>query len=260
MFTLRIVSIMLLFVMALPLTQADAAPPAAQKTSEEALQVLKEGNARFAAGKARIFHADQARRAETAGGQAPFATVLACSDSRVPVELLFNQGIGDLFIVRVAGNVADTDEIGSLEYGVGHLKTPLLVVLGHTRCGAVTAVAQGASLHGSIPPLVDNILPALKKAREEKPGAQGDALIAIAIRKNILQALQDIITRSDEVRGLLRRGTLKVIGALYDIETGSVLWLGEHPDQKRFLAGDGRAQAGGDHAVDSEMRAGRRHD
>src|SRR5262245_28073525 len=121
---------------------------------EAALKMLQEGNARFVAGKARHPHEDQGRRNETASGQHPFASILSCSDSRDPVEVTFDEGVGDLFVVRVAGNVADTDEIASLEYGAEHLGTQLIAVLGHTKCGAVTAVVNEDKLGGSLPQLV----------------------------------------------------------------------------------------------------------
>jgi carbonic anhydrase len=126
-------------------------------------------------------------------GQNPSVTILACSDSRLPVERIFDQGIGDLFVVRVAGNVADGDEIGSIEYGMGHLHTPLLVVLGHTKCGAVTAVASGAAVHGSIPGLVDNIIPAVDAARRKNPTLSGPDLIARAIEENVLISMRDVL-------------------------------------------------------------------
>lgn len=207
-------------------------------SADDVQKALTEGNARYAAAKLTYPHLTQARRTETAqGGQHPVATVLACSDSRVPVEFIFDQGIGDMFVVKVAGNVADTDEIGTIEYGVGHLKTPLLVVLGHTKCGAVTAVATGAEVHGSIPKLVDNIIPAVKKAKETFPDAKGDALINKSIEMNVWQAIEDAFKNSEEVRHLVKAGSLKVLGALYDIETGKVSWMGNHPKQSELLAG-----------------------
>lgn len=133
---------------------------------EEAMKKLADGNSRYAAGACLHSDINQARRTETAQkGQHPIATILSCSDSRVPPEYIFDQGIGDLFVIRVAGNVADTDEIGSAEYGVDHLGTPVLMVLGHSKCGAVTAVATGTEVHGSIPALVENIKPALLKQK-----------------------------------------------------------------------------------------------
>ncbi|MFN9972998.1 MAG: carbonic anhydrase, partial [Phycisphaerae bacterium] len=110
--------------------------------------------------------------------------MLGCADSRVPVERVFDQGIGDVFTVRVAGNVAKVDEIGSVEYAAGHMNVPLLVVLGHTKCGAVTAVVNNAKVGGSIPGLVSSIVPAVESARKLDPKATGEALIPLAIEAN----------------------------------------------------------------------------
>src|SRR5512143_4155712 len=112
-----------------------ASGPGAGVSPDAALAMLQDGNARFAAGKPQHPHQDKARRVQTATkGQTPFATILSCSDARAPVELLFDQGVGDLFVVRVAGNVAGVDEIASMEYAADHLHTPLLVILGHSKC------------------------------------------------------------------------------------------------------------------------------
>ncbi len=201
------------------------------------LDRLRQGNERYVAGQCQFPNADAARRADTGqNGQKPFATVLACADSRVPVENLLDQGIGDVFVIRVAGNVADTDEIGSIEYGVGHLHTPLLVVLGHTKCGAVTAVVENAQVHGHLPALIDNIIPAVTRTRRHDATLEGAALVSAAIRLNIWQSIQDILTRSAIVREAAEKGEVAVVGALYNIETGAVEWLGEHPDQARLLA------------------------
>jgi carbonic anhydrase len=212
----------------------------AEVTGDEAYALLQDGNARFVAGETIAYHEDAARRKETAdNGQKPFVSVLTCSDSRVPAEIVFDQGIGDVFVVRVAGNVADTDEIGTLEYGVGHLNTPLLVVLGHTKCGAVTAVCEKAEVHGSIPQLVDNIIPAVAKAQAAFPDLQGKALAPEAVKFNVYQAMADILSRSEEVRHLIKSQKLMVIGAIYDISSGKVEWLGGHPEQASFFANDG---------------------
>jgi methyl-accepting chemotaxis protein len=220
----------LLAASALAVITASAGPA---PTSSEALAQLQAGQTRFVAGSPTHPHQDSGRRSEIAGTQAPFATVLTCSDSRVPPEILFDQGLGDLFVVRVAGNVADTDEIGSIEYGAGHLHTPLLVVLGHTGCGAVKAVLEHAQVHGSIPDLVDNIGPAVEKARGSAPGA---ALFAEAVKLNVWQSIDDLFQRSAEIRELVKNGQLKVVGAVYDLATGAVQWHGEHPEQARLLA------------------------
>lgn len=209
----------------------------AMPSPAQALQKLTEGNERFVAGKCTHPRIDAKRLIETAeNGQHPFATVITCSDSRVPVEVLFDQGIGDIFVIRIAGNVCDVDEVGSLEYGVDHLATPVLVVLGHTHCGAVTAVATGAALHGSIPPLVDNIAPAVKKAAIANPHLSGEELVPEAIKANCWQAIEDLLKASPATQERIKTGKLKVVAAIYNIRTGRIGWLGSHPDQDRLLA------------------------
>lgn len=204
---------------------------------DQVLQQLKGGNERFLTGRRLLPNQKSARLKETAAkGQHPYVTILSCSDSRVPLEHMFDAGFGDLFVVRVAGNVADDDEIGTIEYGVGHLHTPLLLVLGHTKCGAVTAVAKGESVHGKIPVLVDNIVPAVEKARVKCGSDFTPAMVQCAIELNIWQSVKDIMEGSHEVRDLVKEGKLKVVGAMYDIETGKVDWLGEHPAQAALIS------------------------
>lgn len=211
-------------------------------TPEEAITLLSEGNERFVTDQRQYPNQDQSRRTlTTSKGQHPFATVITCSDSRVPVEIIFDRGIGDIFVIRVAGNVVDIDETGSIEYGVDHLGTPVCVVLGHTHCGAVTAVVKKAKLHGKIPPLVDNIIPAVLKAQEGHPELQGDALVEEAVKYNIWQAIEDLFKESPISVRSVKYGKLKVIGAIYDIETGKVNWLGEHPDQQNLLTKYGKS-------------------
>lgn len=202
---------------------------------DQALALLKEGNAHYVSGKLSSPNISQARRDETKGGQHPFASILGCSDSRAPIELVFDRGIGDLFVIRVAGNVSDTDEIGTVEYGAGHLGTPLIVVLGHKKCGAVTAVVKGDKVGGSIPQLVDNIIPAAKRAKDKR--LEGDDLINRAITENVLQSMADMLARSEEIRHLVASGKVKVVGAVYDIADGKVEWIGEHPEQAKLLGG-----------------------
>lgn len=212
-------------------------PGQARPTPEQAWSKLKSGSLAFAAGESTHQRTDATRRKETAeNGQQPFATVIACSDSRVPVERLFDQGVGDLFVVRVAGNVCDTDEVGSIEYGVGHLKTPLLVVLGHTGCGAVTAVVTGAELRGSIPALLDNIKPAVERVKHAHPDVHGNALVPMAVKGNVWQSIEDLLRSSAVTRSRIRAEELQVVGAVYDLHTGQVEWLGAHPSQAEFLS------------------------
>ncbi len=230
--------LVVLCVTAFAITSVSAAPAV---TSQEAQARLQSGQARYLNGSATHANQDSARRSEVASGQAPFATILTCSDSRVSPEILFDQGLGDLFVVRVAGNVAKIDEIGSIEYGAGHLGAPLLVVLGHSSCGAVKAVAEGAEVHGNIPQLVDTIVPAVEKTKVANPGLAGAALIAKAVEANVWQSIDNIFENSATVRDLVKAGKLKVVGAVYDLTTGAVQWQGEHPEQARLLAYTGGA-------------------
>jgi carbonic anhydrase len=215
-------ALILVFILS-PLSLFASAAPDHPVNPEMAMQMLREGNQRFALGQSTHPNTSFSRRLlTTTDGQAPFATIIACSDSRVPVEILFDQGVGDLFVIKVAGNVADTDEIGSAEYGVDHLGTPVLMVLGHTYCGAVTAVTKGAEVHGSIPQLVDNIIPAVEKARHDHPEAETAELIDKAIEANVWQAIDDIKTKSHAIAERAAAGKVVIVGAIYDILTGKV--------------------------------------
>ncbi len=209
-------------------------------SADEVIDILKKGNERFTSGKPEYPHEGAARRAETAAGQHPIATVISCSDSRVPPEILFDEGIGDLFVIRVIGNIGSVDEAGSAEYGVEHLETPLLVVLGHTKCGAVTAAVTHAEVHGSIPPLLAHINPSVRITKHNHPGLKGEELIAAAVETNVFHSIQELFNRSRIIRHRVSSGNLKVVGAIYDIKTGQVNWLGEHPKQKQILAQAGK--------------------
>lgn len=217
-----------------PAAVGEAAEKHAQKPNpDEVLQMLKEGNERFYTGKAVHPHTDAARLA-LAGkenqGKYAYATVISCSDSRVPVERIFDAGIMDLFVIRVAGNVVDTNEAGSIEYGLAHVDCPVLVVLGHTQCGAVTAVTQGLQGKGhaleiNIPPLVDSIIPAVKRAMKKEKNVSGDAIIPYAIEENVWQGVEDLFMKSPTARKRVKEGKAKVVGAIYDVGTGKVKWL-----------------------------------
>jgi len=169
--------------------------------STDALLKLISGNDRFSSGQSKHSNISAERRElVTSGGQHPFATVIACSDSRVPVEMLFDQGVGDIFVIKVAGNVCNTDEIGSIEYGVDHLDTPVMVVLGHTHCGACTAVATGADVHGCIPDLISPIRPAFEKVQEAYLHLDGKALVPALVEANVWQAIENLFQRSSSTR------------------------------------------------------------
>ncbi|HLP00380.1 MAG TPA: carbonic anhydrase [Opitutaceae bacterium] len=194
--------------------------------AEDALRLLLDGNRRFVAGQAVHFQQDALRRHVTAvEGQKPFAVVLTCSDSRVPPELLFDQGIGCLFVVRVAGNVARTDEVATVEYGVGHLGARLVLVLGHTRCGAVTAVVEEAHVGPNLAQLVGPVAPAAARARAANPGLHGAPLVEAAVRANVEQAIADLTRLSPELAHAVELGETRLVGAIYDLETGEVQLL-----------------------------------
>lgn len=222
----------------------------------DAVSLLSEGNAAFVAGKSKHPRQTADRLAATANGQKPFVTILSCSDSRAPVELLFDQGIGDIFTVRVAGNVADTDELGTIEYGVDHLGTPTLVVLGHTKCGAVTAVCNGAEVHGHVPELVDNIAPAVEAVKAKRPQLAGADLVSEAIKANVFQSISDVIVKSPVVRTRLKDGKVTIVGAVYHIENGQVDWLGPHPEERELIA-KGDAAPSDEHAAKDKSKDGR---
>ncbi len=204
-------------------------------SADEVIAMLTKGNERFAAGEPTYPHEGARRRAEVSTEQHPLATIISCSDSRVPPEILFDEGIGDLFIVRVIGNIGGTDETGSAEYGVEHLGTPLLVVLGHTGCGAVTAAVTHAEVRGSIPPLLAHIKPAVQTARQARPELKGNDLIPEAIHANVFHSIEELFKRSETIRSRVLTGKLKVVGAIYDLKSGRVSWLGAHPKQGAWL-------------------------
>jgi len=189
-------------------------------TASEALQRLKDGNVRFVAGAVkRDWFADLSE------GQQPFATILGCSDSRVPPEIVFDQGLGDLFIVRVAGNVVGTEILGSLGYALAHLHTPLFVVLGHERCGAVQAALKtkyhGAREKRKIGELVDTIVPALAGIDPSEPAEQQ---WQHAVEANVRYAARQLAA-TPAGRTALDEGQIQIVGAVYELATGRVRFL-----------------------------------
>ena len=210
-----------------------ASGTAAKPSPDEVIRMLQAGNERFASGNSQMRHRDAARLRQAGSesqGDHAYATVITCSDSRVPVEIIFDAGVMDIFVIRVAGNVVRTDEAGSIEYGLAHVHTPLLVVLGHTQCGAVTAVTQQVQGHGhpverNIAPLVAPIVPAVKRAMHANPGLKGAAVIPLAIEENVWQGVEDLFMMSPATRHMVKQGKAKVVGAVYDVGTGKVRWL-----------------------------------
>lgn len=201
-----------------------AAPERAASSPAHALALLKEGNARFADGKASNDTSLTARRLEVANGQSPFAIILGCSDSRVPLDTVFDQVPGHLFGVRVAGNFVNDDGLGSIEYGVAVLRAPLIVVLGHTACGAVDAtikyVEKGTTQPGHIMSLIKAIEPAAR-ATKGKPGNWLDDAIVANVRQNAAA----ISTRSSIVREAVTGKSVEIVGGVYDLRSGKVGWL-----------------------------------
>ncbi|QDV42369.1 Carbonic anhydrase [Stieleria neptunia] len=188
----------------------------------EALKRLKEGNARFVSGQSIHPHETRNWRSQLEEGQHPFAVVLGCSDSRVPPELLFDQGFGDLFVIRVAGNVVDTDVTASIEYAVHYLETPLVLILGHTGCGAVKATVDHFDNPSEQPrevvALIKRIEPALKNVPED---AQGAERMSGAVRTNVIHAVQKLSSIAD-VRQSIGMGQVRIVGAVYNMHTGTV--------------------------------------
>ncbi|MHC9541392.1 MAG: carbonic anhydrase [Vulcanimicrobiota bacterium] len=204
-------------------------------TPDQALKMLKDGNARFTEGKRTFPHQDTARLKETAGkGQFPFAVILSCSDSRVPVEHIFDAGIGDVFVVRVAGNSCSPAQAESLDYGAEHLKAPLIVVLGHTKCGAVKATVDNTGHTGDEPDILKRIEPAVNRVKEKCGDLKGQQFYDAVSVENVWLVIEEIFKKSHLARELTREGRLSVVGALYDLDTGKVTFLGAHKDEKKL--------------------------
>jgi carbonic anhydrase len=223
----------------------DTEPEADVIDAQEALRLLKDGNARWVDGTTKNPNTSSSRReALAADGQKPFATILTCADSRLPVERLFDRGVGDLFVLRVAGNIVSEEEAGTVEYGAEHLHVPLLVVMGHTRCGAVAAAASGGHAPGNVGSLLSRISPAVDRARQMNPELQGAALAAAAVQENVWQSIFDLIRTSSTVRRGIATGDLQVVGAVCDIASGEVRWLGEHPWESALVSAFESRQGG----------------
>jgi carbonic anhydrase len=186
-------------------------------TPDEALQHLMEGNRRFASGS--FLHPDQdpARRIELAEAQHPFAVILSCSDSRVPPEIIFDQGLGDLYVIRVAGHIPGENVLGSIEHAVENLGVRLVMVLGHKNCGAVTAALQAGEAVGHIGSLVKAIRPVVEKVKR-----QPTALLENAIRANVQSAVAQIRVSQPLLANKVLGKDLKVVGAYYDLSSGAV--------------------------------------
>ena len=198
------------------------APPAAAPSADAVLAELKAGNQHHAAHQYTHPHQSAARQRELAHGQHPHAVILSCADSRVAPEIVFDQGLGDLFTIRVAGNIATDAEVASIEYAAEHLHTPLVVVMGHQSCGAVAAAVAGGEAPGHLPTLIDAIRPAVDKARE----LPGD-LAANAMRINVEMVVAQLRSSPPVLAELVASGKLRIVGAVYSLENGKVTWLQE---------------------------------
>lgn len=214
---------------------------ASSLTPQEALDELRKGNERFVSGSALHPHVDrETLRSTCDGGQHPFACVLGCADSREPVELIFDQGVGDLFVVRVAGNILGPSELGSVEYAVEHLGVPVFLVMGHKRCGAVKAVYEHGILSGNLRALSEKILPAVEKARRAAEASAGerpsdDQIVDEAAKLNVWNAIEEGLTKSHPIRSGVKVGSCSVQGAFYCLDTGEIEWMGTHPNQDEIL-------------------------
>jgi carbonic anhydrase len=185
-------------------------------TPDAALQKLIEGNQRFVQHQPQYPDQSAARLQEVAQAQHPFATILSCADSRVPTEIVFDQGIGDIFDVRIAGNIATPEARGSIEYAVTLLGSPLLMILGHERCGAVTAAVQNQTLLGDISTFVKAIKPAVARVKNQPGDAVDNAVVA-----NVQYQIERL-KRSPLLSDRLKSGKLKIVGGRYDLDTGKV--------------------------------------
>ncbi|MGB1729761.1 MAG: carbonic anhydrase family protein [Crocinitomicaceae bacterium] len=186
---------------------------------DRAIEMLKEGNQRFL-NKNETERDLHVQVNQTSGGQFPYAAVLSCIDSRVPVELTFDQGIGDIFSARVAGNIINEDILGSIEYACGVAGSKAILVLGHTKCGAVTAACQGVEL-GNITALLSKVKPAIKEVQERT----GQLEVEEVTKSNVNQSIQEIREKSALLADLEKEGKIKIVGAVYHVEDGRVTFL-----------------------------------
>jgi carbonic anhydrase len=189
----------------------------------EAISKLKEGNGRYTSGNLQHPGQTAERRTELAKSQHPFAGIVSCSDSRVPPEILFDQGLGDLFIVRVAGNVINDEGLGSIEYTVDHLGTRLILVLGHQRCGAVDAARETIAAKGKAPGHIQSLVTAIKPAVEAT--AKDD--LETTIKANVKNVVQALRSSTPILKAKVDSGDIQVIGGYYSLDTGAVTFLDE---------------------------------
>jgi carbonic anhydrase len=189
----------------------------------EAISKLKEGNGRYTSGNLQHPSQTTERRSELANSQQPFASIVSCSDSRVPPEIVFDQGLGDLFVVRVAGNVINDEGLGSLEYAVDHLGTRLILVLGHQSCGAVKAAKETIAAKGKAPGHIQSLVTAIKPAVDAT--AKND--LETTIKANVKHVVDALRSSTPILKAKVDSGDVKVIGGYYSLDTGAVTFLDE---------------------------------
>lgn len=208
-------------------SRADAGDNAPPADATAALERLMKGNERFVGAQmAACTASDHWLREKLATGQKPYAIVLSCSDSRVPPELVFDQGLGEIFVIRVAGNVPDPIVLGSIEYAAEHLGSPLVVVLGHERCGAVTATVDATSApEGNIGAIIKAIAPAVKQAKKDLPKAEKAELVQAAVTDNVASVVTALPAQSKVLAEMVKQGKLSIVGATYDLDDGKVTFL-----------------------------------
>ena len=202
-----------------------ATPEVPPRTGEEALERLKTGNQRFLTGKTRHAHESADWRKTLTTGQHPFVTLLCCSDSRVPPELVFDQGFGELFVIRVAGNVIAADVLGSIQYAVRHLATPLVVVMGHEECGAVTAAIEAIDGKAGEPKYIDALVKLIEPGLAQLPrNLNKETRISTAVEANVRWSMKQL-AELPEGRRALEKKLITLVGAVYELGTGSVRFL-----------------------------------
>lgn len=214
---LRRALMLLLWLLPVAALAANAESP---MTPDQALQELMAGNQRFVIGQSQHPNQGESRRKELGEGQHPFAAILGCADSRVAPDLIFDRGLGDLFVSRVAGNILDSAVLGSLEYGVGVLKVPLIVVLGHGQCGAVKAALDNKKLPGDIESIAKTIRQAIHGETcdpKDQP--------TCATKNNVRAMVAKLKNSQPVIAPLVKEGKVKIVGAFYDLETGQVEWV-----------------------------------
>jgi len=200
-------------------------------TASDAIQRLKEGNQRFVSGVRSIDAiVKQVQRADFVEGQKPFAIILGCSDSRVPAEIIFDQGLGDLFVIRVAGNIVAPSQVGSVEFAAERFGTPLVVVLGHSMCGAVMATIDdlerpSEEKSSNVLSIVNRIRPTVEPLFETELRNDPDQLLESAIHANILASTNHLMHGSQMLEQLVQQGRLKIVGAEYSLKTGEVTFF-----------------------------------